>query len=1031
MYHNITFTSQEKQEKGASLITTFFILTIILAVVLSISILLYGQIKIIRNIGNSVVAFYAADSGVEKVLYYDRKQIPVGGIRGLCNIGIICPNCTPGVDCVESKCQGWSATGSDCATTCGDCVVSFNSFFDDKSYNAKISITTDGELSAISIDSRGNYKDVSRKIQLLIGNGAVTPPPPLLSVFTFTSPNPANVNQAVTFFATPSGGTGSYSYAWTGDCTATSQNCVKSFPTSGDYTATVTVISGTQTASGSAVVTVNLAPSITTQPANQTVNSGQTASFSVTASGTSPLTYQWQKSIDGGTIWNNVGTNSSSYTTPPTVFGDNGTKFKAVVTNSAGSETSNDAKLTVIPTITISDAGGNWSATGTWVGGVVPTSADNVVATATSGNVTIDAAASARSVDLTGYVGTLTHNSAITLSIGDGTAGAGNIALKFVSGMTYTLVSVTTSAISFISTSTTVQTVDFAGKISGNVTYNGVAGSWQMTGTHNTGSTATVTLTNGTLNTNGQTMSIGIFNSSNSNTRTLTLGASAISSANGTTPWNLGTTTGLTFTANTAGITLSGSGITFSGGGLTYGGTLSLTGASSAVIAGANTFANLIRTGTATKTNQLSLSANQTVTGTLTLAGNSAVNRVLVASDTVGTARTITSTGATMTWSNVDFRDITLGTGTPFDASVITGGSGNAGGNTNITFTTAQTNYWIGGAGSWSTAGEWSTTSGGAANGRVPLPQDDAVFNTNSFSAGGLTVTQDMPRAGKNINWTGVTNTPTFTTSTAASVFGSLTLVSGMTLTASTQTYTFEGRGSFTLTNAGKTWAKSIILNAPSGTLTLQDAYTNGATITTTVTNGTFNANNFGFTTGLFSSTNSNTRVITMGSGTWTLTGTGTVWTTATATGLTLNGNTSTIKITNTSNTANTFQGGGRTFNNIWWSRGVSTATNTIVGANTYADFRDDGTAAHTIVFPNSTSTFTTFTVSGSSGNLITLVRTGASGTFTLSKLGGGTICRDFLSISNSTANPATTWYAGANSTNGGANTGWTFTACP
>lgn len=48
-----------------------------------------------------------------------------------------------------------------------------------------------------------------------------------------------------------------------------------------------------------------------------------------------------------------------------------------------------------------------------------------------------------------------------------------------------------------------------------------------------------------------------------------------------------------------------------------------------------------------------------------------------------------------------------------------------------------------------------------------------------------------MPRI-PGTNWTGVTNTPTWTTSTVASVFGSLTLVSGMTLTASTQTYTFE-----------------------------------------------------------------------------------------------------------------------------------------------------------------------------------------------------------------------------------------------
>ncbi len=48
-----------------------------------------------------------------------------------------------------------------------------------------------------------------------------------------------------------------------------------------------------------------------------------------------------------------------------------------------------------------------------------------------------------------------------------------------------------------------------------------------------------------------------------------------------------------------------------------------------------------------------------------------------------------------------------------------------------------------------------------------------------------------MPRIG-GCNWTGATNTPTWTTSTDCSVFGSITLISGMTLTGSTNTYTME-----------------------------------------------------------------------------------------------------------------------------------------------------------------------------------------------------------------------------------------------
>ena len=86
------------------------------------------------------------------------------------------------------------------------------------------------------------------------------------------------------------------------------------------------------------------APSITLQPADQSVAVGQTAIFSVTATGTAPLTYQWQK---GGTPI--AGASASSYTTPATMLADSGSKFSVIVTNAAGSIPSNSATLTVAP----------------------------------------------------------------------------------------------------------------------------------------------------------------------------------------------------------------------------------------------------------------------------------------------------------------------------------------------------------------------------------------------------------------------------------------------------------------------------------------------------------------------------------------------------------------------------------------------------------------------------------------------------------------------------------------------------------
>ncbi len=100
----------------------------------------------------------------------------------------------------------------------------------------------------------------------------------------------------------------------------------------------------TSTAATLTVTTSPLAPSITTQPANQTIFAGQTATFSIIANGTSPLSYQWQKNGIGIS-----GANSASYTTPAETTSNNGALFSVIVSNSAGTFTSNNATLTVNP----------------------------------------------------------------------------------------------------------------------------------------------------------------------------------------------------------------------------------------------------------------------------------------------------------------------------------------------------------------------------------------------------------------------------------------------------------------------------------------------------------------------------------------------------------------------------------------------------------------------------------------------------------------------------------------------------------
>lgn len=112
------------------------------------------------------------------------------------------------------------------------------------------------------------------------------------------------------------------------------------------------------------------APSITTQPVAQTVFAPAAATFTVVAAGTSPLSYQWQESPAGSASFTDIaGATSASYTTPATSSTDSGEQFRVVVTNSAGSVTSNTVALQVgsgvlagYPyAVSINSAGGLWA----------------------------------------------------------------------------------------------------------------------------------------------------------------------------------------------------------------------------------------------------------------------------------------------------------------------------------------------------------------------------------------------------------------------------------------------------------------------------------------------------------------------------------------------------------------------------------------------------------------------------------------------------------------------------------------------
>lgn len=171
-----------------------------------------------------------------------------------------------------------------------------------------------------------------------------------------TQPNSQTITAGQTAtFSVRASGTAPLGYQWAKNGTAISGATAASYTTpattatdnGSQFVATVSNSAGSVTSSA-AILTVNapaVAPTITTQPNSQTIAAGQTATFSVTSSGTAPLNYQWAK--NGAAI---SGATAASYTTPATTNTDNGSQFVATVSNSAGSATSAAATLTVTST---------------------------------------------------------------------------------------------------------------------------------------------------------------------------------------------------------------------------------------------------------------------------------------------------------------------------------------------------------------------------------------------------------------------------------------------------------------------------------------------------------------------------------------------------------------------------------------------------------------------------------------------------------------------------------------------------------
>lgn len=147
--------------------------------------------------------------------------------------------------------------------------------------------------------------------------------------------------------------------SWSNIASATSSSYTTPAVVAGDDNAQFRLVASNSEGSvTSDVVTLTVtaapsAPVFTTQPQNASVTVGNSAHFSVAASGVPTPTFQWQLSTDDGASWSNVnGATSAGYDTPATVAGDNGKQYRAVASNTEAAVSSDTALLTVTAALT-------------------------------------------------------------------------------------------------------------------------------------------------------------------------------------------------------------------------------------------------------------------------------------------------------------------------------------------------------------------------------------------------------------------------------------------------------------------------------------------------------------------------------------------------------------------------------------------------------------------------------------------------------------------------------------------------------
>ena len=418
---------------------------------------------------------------------------------------------------------------------------------------------------------------------------------------------------------------------------------------------------------------------------------------------------------------------------------------------------------------------------------------------------------------------------------------------------------------------------------------------------------------------------------------------------------------------------------------------------------------------------------NVIVNNNLTISGsNSTTYRASIQSNLIGTQRTIACYGTTNI-TNCDFQDIILAGTANRDFSAQSD-VGNCGGNSGITFPASVTQYFKHTSGSinWSNSTKWFTaTNGGGSGGRVPLPQDSAILDSNSFS-GASTLNFDCIKLGYNIDLSTVSVTLNLSVASSAfglNVYGNCNLSSTLQIANSPVLNLMGRNGTFAFypSSAGLYSLYDLQISAVNSTINLMgdlSVYRNIA-----LNNGTFNANSYnisaiGGSAGYLNAASGT--ILNMGSGTWSIYGIYTLITINAS--CVFNSQTSTIIFLSPFGSGNTLiAGGGKIFNNVRFSNGGTfTGTFDITGSNSFNNITID-TGRKVRITAGTTQTVNSLTAVGTALNPITISSTTTGSTYTIINPNTSYVSKyytDYLNVSDCNFPSTGMWYTGQNSTN-------------